>query len=174
MWCDNFDLDLYKLVPEAREALAPVANVQLVTIGGKWMDGRLNHPSVWNGGKGMVAFFAFGDENTPIDQIKPEACWSNEQRVACTFEEAVRDCWLHNYEILVRMPNGTFRDVYETCSDEQRNALQDMMGHVRKYHPLSEAELQHCRSVILKQVQMAGGKLVILQWTLEHWAMGQA
>lgn len=94
MWCDSFDIDLYKAVPAAREVLAPVKDVVLFTHG-HLTDEKLNHPSCWHTDHGMAAFFAFRGEPAP------EGYWTDSPVVRCTFEEAVRDLWVHSLVMVV-------------------------------------------------------------------------
>lgn len=106
MWCDDFDCDLPKVVPGAREAIGDAAGIQLCTHG-KTTHGRLNHPDVWNSYEGMVAFFGF---RTPA---KPPSYVTVAPIVRCTFWEAVRDWWGHDFRMLVEgeeiLPYGNWR-----------------------------------------------------------------
>ncbi len=94
MWCDRFDGDLYALVPQAREVLAPLAEVKLWTHGHE-TDGKLNHPSVWNHDRGFVAFFGLAAQPP-----QPGFYYTGEPLVACTLEEAVRHLWAHGPVLL--------------------------------------------------------------------------
>lgn len=94
-WCDDFDADLYNVVPEARAVLAPVAEVKLFTRGHA-TNGRLNHPTVWNHDLGFIAFFSFGGEPRPS-----EAFYTTDPIVECTFAEAVRDAFVHGISMVL-------------------------------------------------------------------------
>lgn len=93
-WSDNFDMDLPKVIPGAREIVGDLAGVKLVTQG-HTTDGRLNHPSVWNDRLGMVAFFGF---KSPA---RESFYHSSEPTVECTVWEAFRDAWAHSYVLIV-------------------------------------------------------------------------
>lgn len=48
-WADDFDMDLPRIIPRLDDVLGDTAGVRLWTHG-HTSHGRLNHPSVWNGG----------------------------------------------------------------------------------------------------------------------------
>lgn len=92
-WSDNFDMDLPKVFPEAREIMGPLGDVELVTLGRPDPNnGRLNHPVVWNGDGGLGAFLGFDGPCKPTCMVAPGATL-----VTCTVWEAFRDAWAHNY-----------------------------------------------------------------------------
>ncbi len=93
MWCDDFDADLFKVVPGARDALAPAADVVLYTTG-HTTGGKINHPTCWHvdGGK-LACFVGFA----PVPP-QPPAYVTGAPIVACTFEELMRDLWVHSVE----------------------------------------------------------------------------
>jgi len=95
MWCDDFDLDLLKVLPEAFQSLKPVKDIKLFTHGHLTGE-KLDHPSVWNDNLGIIAYFGF------VNPCKPEGYWTNDPLVECTFEEAIRDCWCHHYAIILQ------------------------------------------------------------------------
>lgn len=96
-WSDDFDMDLPKILPNARELLGPLAGVELVTTGRPdERTGRLNHPAVWNHDQGVVAFFGFKSPRRPEMMVAPSAGW-----VRCTAWEAFRDAWSHQYLMIV-------------------------------------------------------------------------
>jgi len=95
MWCDTFDADLLAVVPGAAEALGPAASIRLSTYS-RLTGGKINCPSVWNAGAGLVAFFWTAPE------YRPDAGYVTSTPVAeCTFLEAVRDEWVHSCAISV-------------------------------------------------------------------------
>lgn len=115
MWCDRFDGDLYALVPQAREVLAPLAEVKLWTTGHE-TGGKLNHPSVWNGDtRSVVAFFGLEPE-------PPHPSWyyTSNPLVACTLEEAARDLWAHGPAILrLKIPGHGYFDLWDSGEVQQ-------------------------------------------------------
>jgi len=94
MWCDDFDMDLPKVIPEARELLGDLADVRLLTHG-HLTHGTLNHPTVWNHHDGTIAFFGLRGMS------KPSTYWTDAPVVTCTTWEAFRDAWPHHYTMLV-------------------------------------------------------------------------
>jgi len=133
MWCDGFDFDLYELLPEAREILKPAAGIKLKTRGGLGKDGRLDHPSVWNGDRDMIAFFGFRDPG------KPSAYWTDKMVVECTFEEAVRDCWVHHYGIVVEN---------HMVWSAPRGVMMALLFHARRIRPLHPETAGHYRESV--------------------------
>ncbi len=96
MWYDDFDADLYKVVPSAEKLLAPVADVQMQTSGHPdRVTGRLNAPDLWNGYDGMLAFFRL-EKPMVLRAWKSDFYAGSKTMVACTFEEAIRDTWVHS------------------------------------------------------------------------------
>lgn len=94
MWCDDFDVDLPKVVPGARQALGDVADVRLWTTGHETL-GALNSPTMWNTDLGLTALFF----RTPR---RPEAFYyTKAPLLECTFWEAIRDMWVHAGAMLV-------------------------------------------------------------------------
>ncbi len=143
MWCDKFDADLYKVVPRAREVIAPVADVKLYTFG-HLTEGKLNHPATWHGYPTMLAFFGFSPETIG----KPDAYWTDDPVVECTFEEAMRDCWSHDYGILI----NSFV-VWDSLALQTR--FYDLMFHIRGQKVLPEARLEQVQGAVLNSVRRA-------------------
>lgn len=98
-WSDDFDMDLPKVIPGAREALGRWGDVKLVTEQTGRRDGNkgLIHPCVWNGDTSMLAFFGFRTPARPSGLVTG----SNAEIVECTAWEAFRDCWTHSYRLHV-------------------------------------------------------------------------
>ncbi len=90
MWCDGFDLDLPKVIPDAREIVGDLGDVTLWTMGNT-TDGVLNHPNVWHGRYGLEAFFGFSAPARPPGHV------ASGELVRCTAWEALRDAWPHQY-----------------------------------------------------------------------------
>lgn len=95
MWCDDFDMDLPKVIPGAREIFGELGDVVLWTHS-KTTHGTINHPSAWNGPDGgAISFFGF---NTPS---KPAHYWTDAPAVQCTVWEAFRDLWSHSLVMIL-------------------------------------------------------------------------
>lgn len=105
-WSDDFDMDLPKVIPDAKALLGELADLKLVTTGHETY-GRLNHPSVWNHDLGVVAFFG-----RPGRFQRHSSFVSGSPDVRCTLWEALRDAWSHDYAILLEgvqvWPYGTY------------------------------------------------------------------
>jgi hypothetical protein len=93
-WSDDFDMDLPKIFPEAREIMGPLGDVELFT-NGHTMHGRLNHPNVWNSHNTMLSFFGF------TGPARPSVYHTSSELVSCTAWEAFRDAWSHSYLIQI-------------------------------------------------------------------------
>lgn len=145
MWCDDFDMDLPKILPEAKSLLGDTADVTLWTHG-HTTHGRLNHPSVWNGDTGMVAFFGF---RTPQ---KPEVYWTSSPLVRCTFWEAVRDAWVHSMVMLVE--GKPVLDTNRLWPD-----FEDIMWDVRGWRPHNAAAICLARKHVRDALLTAAGRL---------------
>jgi hypothetical protein len=96
MWCDDFDGDLFRLLPEAEGMLAPVAGMPLWTYANT-THGRLNHPSAWHTRVGLAAFASSTQARDP----KPGHFYTQDLIVECTVEEMVRDLFVHQCALVV-------------------------------------------------------------------------
>lgn len=136
-WSDDFDMDLPKVIPDARQRLGEHADLELVTHGHE-THGRLNHPSVWNHTLGLVAFFGRG---TPH---KPAEYWASDPLVRCTLWEAVRDAWVHDNVILFEgFP----------IFNRQDEHFQPLMCHVRKWRELPELEVAKHKDAVVHALE---------------------
>ena len=119
-WSDDFDMDFPKIFPEARRLMGDLGDLDLVTVGTADKNGRLNHPSVWNGDHAMLAFFGFKSPARDLFYASPRA-----QEIRCTAWEAFRDAWPHGYLIHVeRHPiwdTGPLWKHFETIMWDVRN-----------------------------------------------------
>jgi hypothetical protein len=118
-WADTFDADLLKVMPAAAGVLADLGDTPLWTYGHR-SGGRLNHPTVWNSDQGLVAYFG-----TDGDPRKPPSFWTGDALVQCTFEEAIRDAWVHGYAIILNNRHW----VFGPHSEE----FQDLLYHLRRW-----------------------------------------
>lgn len=154
MWCDDFDMDLYKAIPEAKRILEPVKDIPLFTHG-SLTDGKLNHPSVWNGYHGTIAFFGF--ENP----AKLEGYWTDWPVIQCTFEEAVRDAWPHDYLIIVER-----EPVWDAFS--LRHQFDDIMWHIRGLDKESLRDIRPAKQKVLTSLASACQKVARLYFPYWH------
>lgn len=141
MWCDDFDMDLPKVVPMARDALGAIGDLELHTYG-HVTNGKLNHPSVWNSNVGSVAFFG-----RPGRVGKPASYYTNSPLVPCTLWEALRDAWCHDIVILFE---GT-----PVWGDTWRQ-FEKLMWHTRGWRKLPEESADALRVEILDRIVACG------------------
>ena len=141
MWCDDFDLDLSKILPDTPEILGATADVRLTTHGGRWA-GVLNHPSVWACGRGLQAFFGF---RRPV---LPDGYSTDSPIVACSFLEAMRDCWAHHYSIVVEG-----RLIWNSC--ELYLDFDRLMSHERGWRHLSSRGVKRSKARVRNSVRLA-------------------
>jgi hypothetical protein len=137
MWCDDFDTDLPKVVPDARRALGEIGDLELLTYG-HTTHGRLNHPTVWNHELGMISFFW-----RPGHAFKPAHYYvGNDAPISCTLWEAIRDAWVHDNVIVFEG-----RPVFDGGASYPH--FQALMYDVRGWTKLDErARLNHQVSVL--------------------------
>jgi hypothetical protein len=87
LWCEGHPQDLYTALPEARELLTR-AQVPQIWTRGTVADGSLVAPALWHGPLGWAGFFGFDGPALPagVAMTRPV--------VGCTFEEAIRACFI--------------------------------------------------------------------------------
>jgi hypothetical protein len=93
-WSDDFDMDLPKIIPDAKQLLGQHAGLKLTTAASV-RNGMMSHPSTWNSRLGSIALFSTG-----LWQ-RPAFYWTDSPQVECTLWEAVRDAWSHGYVMLI-------------------------------------------------------------------------
>lgn len=148
-WSDDFDMDLLQLLPDLPERLGDAANIPLWTYGNTSY-GRLNHPSVWNGHYGHEAYFGTDDTGT----WKPDGYRSHyDQIVACTWLEALRDAWPHNYMIFVD------RAVVVWDTIRLQPTFDKLMYGLRGWRTLADGEADRLKGHLLASVLAATADL---------------
>lgn len=85
--------DLYRLVPDARQTLAPLADLVLRTH--LSATPQLHLPQLWECRLGRVAFFGF---QSPA---RPAGFGTDSPVVRCTAEDCLRDAWIHGYSVFL-------------------------------------------------------------------------
>lgn len=141
-WSDDFDMDLPKVFPAAREILGDLGDVLLWTAGSQSY-GRLNHPAVWNGDDTMLAFFGFRNA------ARPSFYYAGKSEIQCTAWEAFRDAWPHGYLIQVQ-----HRPVWDTHALWPQ--FEVLMWHLRGWgEPKSEQIISRARSTVLNSLTSA-------------------
>ncbi len=157
MWCDESDMDLPRVIPNAEAICAPVRDLKLRTVGG-FTGGKLNHPSVWNGDHSMLAFFALGEVGA---DPQPLGYYSGEPIVSCTAWKAFRDAWPHGYTMLLRQDDSDgsthFVPIWDTCALHRR--FERLMYNLRDWQKLSDEELRADVGVVELTLQDAVARL---------------
>jgi hypothetical protein len=139
-WSDDFDMDLPKVIPAARDALGDVAELSLVTHG-HVTHGRLNHPSVWNHSLGSVAFFG---RSSPM---KPASYWTDDPLVPCTLWEAIRDVWSHDFVLLLEHnPVWNHPEMYN-------QHFYPLMSNLRGWSSLPAADIAEHKACVLDAIR---------------------
>lgn len=139
-WSDDFDMDLPKVIPEARERLGEYAGLELLTRG-HTTHGRLNHPDCWNHSLGMVAFFG-----RPGHHYKESFFSTQSPEVRCTLWEAIRDVWVHDYVIVLEHnPIWNHPEMYN-------EHFYPLMSHLRGWSQLSEKEVKEHKLCVLDAI----------------------
>jgi len=138
-WSDDFDMDLPKVIPEAKERLGEIAGLEIVTHG-HMTHGRLNHPTCWNHSLGLVSFFGRGHPH------KDESYWTSDPLVPCTLWEAVRDAWSHN-NVIVFEHNPVFH------GDHMWQYFEPLMYHLRGWDSkLTEKQVKEMKLCVLDEI----------------------
>jgi hypothetical protein len=140
MWCDDFDMDLPRVVPEALPILQRIPDsIVFRTHGHEW-GGKLNHPSCWNTYDGLAAFFTLDPTRDPA----PSGYMTGDPIVSCTWTEAVRDAWCHDFLLVV---DG---DAIFDFMRLYRTAFEPLMYHVRGWRQVSPREVFHARRRVVR------------------------
>ena len=146
LWCDDFDADLPKLIPEAIDALGDTADVRLWTHS-KPTNGKINCPSSWWTDHGLTAFFSTREHVGG----QPGGYITSDPVVGCTFWEAVRDEWCHDAVIVV---NG--RWIWTPPSDTMMKLMFDLRGWGE---PLTPAGVNALANEVLGGLEAAADRL---------------
>lgn len=142
-WSDELDIDLYRLVPEARDAIGEDANVTLYTYCDKKTHGRINHPALW--GRGAWASCIVSTASELIH--KPERMAAPAEAVTeCTFEELCRDAWLHHYSAIL---DAEFRLLL--C--HERRWFNALMYSARRWGGVSDKDVYKAKQASLKAIE---------------------
>ncbi len=138
-WSDDFDMDLPKIIPEARERLGQYASLELLTYGNASY-GRLNCPDCWNHTLGSVAWFG---RKTPF---KPDSYVTSSPLVRCTLWEVLRDVWAHDF-VLVFEGNPIWKH-----PEMWEEHFYPLMEHVRNERVLDEKEVREHKLCVLDAI----------------------
>jgi hypothetical protein len=101
---DDFDGDLYRLVPEAKDlrSLQQYGPVPLYTYGFTGRENRvLSHPAVWNTCGAMFWTIPPQHERNEHGWVSISGHVTDDRLLEITTEIAVRDAWVHGYAAIV-------------------------------------------------------------------------
>ena len=141
-WSDDFDMDLPKIIPEARSLLGAYADLELVTHGSE-THGRLNHPTCWNHELGYVSYFG-----RPGRIFKPNGYWTDSPIIRCTLWEAIRDAWAHDNVIIFEGRTPIW------SGNETRRDFDPLMYHIRGWRALDEAEIDAHKAAVQMRIEL--------------------
>jgi hypothetical protein len=136
-WSDDFDMDLPKVIPDARSRLGDLADFEMVTHG-HTTHGRLNHPSVWNHALGSVAFFG---RHSPM---KPASYWTDHPLVRCTLWETIRDAWSHDFVVLF--------EHNPIWNGQSWGHFEPLMYHIRGWREVPEREVKEHKACVIEMI----------------------
>lgn len=171
MWCDDFDMDLYRVLPEAREVLAPVAATSLYTCSHTTY-GKINCPAAWDTGRGGNAcyFGLLADgaglptwASLPTVGPQPSGYTARDSVVECTFEEVVRDLWVHQQEFHVLVGKGQYHRIpmpKPSCFDTLMAAIR---GWDKPPTPIREIQAARERVVLDLRCAVDGIRAAVAQ-----------
>lgn len=125
-WSDDFDMDLPKVIPDAKTRLGKHADLELVTTCTRPTHGRLNHPCAWNHPLGLVSFVGRGHTH------RPGHYHTSAPTIRCTLWEVIRDAWPHSNVVLF--------EGFPIWHDQWEH-FQPIMYHIRKLHELTAGDL---------------------------------
>jgi len=146
MWCDNFDGDLYKLVPAARDVLAPIAAIRLYTTCTPSVGGKINLPTCWHSDRGLSCYFGLTEEPP-----QPPHCWTDSPVMACTMEEAVRDLWAHCPLLMKLKLHGGHYVLWD--SREVEPAFWSLLWDARGHRDLVRLDPEQAREQVLASLR---------------------
>lgn len=152
MWCDDFDMDLPKVIPEAMPIIGAIPDSVVLRTIGHETDGKLNHPCCWNHHLGAVAFFTLSEHDRPA--LPFFVAGFGDHIVRCTFTEAVRDLWAHG---LVMVVDGTV--VWDAQRIGSRGAFDPLMSHVRGWHPLQADRVEVLKRRVIASLTAATDRM---------------
>lgn len=167
-WSDDFDMDLPKVFPQARDLFAGIDAVELWTTGTPDRQrGNLNHPDVWNSDHTMLSFFSFGR-----GPCRPAFYSGHDSEVSCTLWGALRDAWPHGYLLQIMQ-----QPVWDTF--QLRPQFDTLMYDLRGWGKgtaveRSAADVAHARRVVLQSLALAAGRARILVQCFEPTIQARA
>ena len=155
LWCENFDLDLPKVIPGALVALGDTADQVLFTHAAV-TNGRINLPAAWNENDGMASYFGF---KSPAN---PPGHYTERPVVECTFWEALRDLWIHQHLLMVEgvlVWNATF-------NSSVGQAFEVLMYKMRNWRPVPDGDVEKNQTIVRESLREASRLMRSLRGSL--------
>lgn len=158
-WSDDFDMDLPKIIPDAKAQLGDLAGLELVTYGGT-THGRLNHPVCWNDDLGLVAFFGRPGRHF----IEPQYYRDHRELVTCTLWEAVRDAWAHHLVLVFEgepvLNTEQFNNRFDRIMFKLRGWNRSIPdAEIRAHKAAVLAEIRDCEMRVRRRIERVGSQL---------------
>lgn len=150
MWCDEFDMDLPKILRDAQSLLGDLAELKVFVH--CYREPPLNHPTVWNTSLGAVTFVGRSHPRTPPNYDTTDPI------ISCTLWQLLRDAWAHQYTIYF---DGNDKPVWI----EMLDCFVPLMNHVRKQSIKPDdvvASLQEKVVVAIEQFAIHVRNLIVL------------
>lgn len=152
-WADEFDADLHRVVPGAREALGIDAGVPVLLLHAQRNDGFFVMPSCWTDYDVEHVTPVFLDERAALSfTANPMGL----DVVRVTFEDLWRDAWVHNYGARI---GGTHDGPWLLRADRLTHTSMSLMFHLRGALALSPREVfraqdRTCRAIRRSRVAL--------------------
>lgn len=164
MWCDDFDMDLLKVLPEAEQLLAPLAGIRLYTTCHPTY-GRVNLPCSWNDRVNFCCFVGFiaEEDGLPAEGPQPLGYVTDAPVVEATAEELFRDLWSHQMRwVQMLTPHsspGWPRSVEIWNSGQLASTFTDLMYDLRNWCRMRDEPRRRARSRALRSIALAAHRL---------------
>ena len=164
MWCDDFDMDLLKLLPEVERLLAPCQGIRLYTTCNP-THVRINLPSVWHQRGGLTCYVGFLRPDDPLPEKGPQPayCMTFSPVVEATAEEMFRDLWCHNL-VWVQVSSPKMRELWRDSAQiwnahALTGSFNILLYALRGWEPVPENRLYFHRCRVLKSISRAASRL---------------
>lgn len=127
-WADDFDADLLKVVPEARDRIGELAHLKLWTYCQHPKHGRINSPASWHSDFGLTAFFWTKKPEHPREHgfaTFGRGYTTSAPLLECNWLEVLRDCWVHGFNINL---DGRAANIGQKFSGLMMRLMYDLRG----------------------------------------------
>lgn len=150
MWCDDFDMDLLKVIPDIVQLVDQFAFIRLWTYCEGTTHGSINLPTCWNTREGIESFFW----SEKPEHARDEHGWvcfgggfmTKAPLVECTFLELLRDKWCHQSVV-----NLDGKVIWRP--GELRGQFDLLMYHLRGWKTASDAEVAEAIARVKRSIE---------------------